>query len=368
MKAALFRLLYLVTRLLRPRRKPSSSRTVLVLQYQMPLGCCVHGTPLYAALKKSPTTVIVATRGLAAAVLARDPNVDHLIVTDDPNPSFSARRKVAQQIRAQLKTLNLQPDLILQDGSSKAGSFALLGAMLCLAPTQGFANASQLYDLHLDYDWDHSLIDNNLRLAEDATHIEPAVYFTAADLAAARTLLQQANPDGRPVTAFVMQRTGWHDDRFAAVIRHAESIGHATIFLGTAADSATIDRIRSLAGSAGSSMAGRTSIPVLAALLCLCDLLVTVDTGTMHMGRAAQLPMVVLGPSWQKPLEWLPLQLANVRVLRGPDRDSVPPNYRLDEITTDAVVAAIDELQRAWPPSQPQQQARITRLLSATRA
>jgi ADP-heptose:LPS heptosyltransferase len=378
MKAALFRLIHLVTRLLRPRRRPFTSYTVLVLQYQMPLGCCVHGTPVFAALKAAQpsATILVATRGLGAAVLQHDPYIDHILTTADPNPSLSAKLQVARQIRSELRARGLQPDLILQDASSKAGSFALFAALLRLAPTAGFANAPALYDTHLPYDWDRSLIDNNLRLAAlvgpQQPHLEPAVYFTAAELAAARALLAEANPAGRPLAAFVLQgsggqRTGWHDVRFAAVIRHAEALGHQVLFLGTATDTPTIDRIRSLAASSGTSLAGRTSIPQLAAVLCLCDLLITLDTGTLHVGRAAGVPTVVLGPSWQKPLEWLPLGLPHVRILRGPDQPTVPPKYQLDEITVPAVTAAIDELSALYPPSPSARERRSTRLLSTTR-
>jgi ADP-heptose:LPS heptosyltransferase len=372
MKNTLLRLLYHLLRLTRPRPRAGAS-TILVLQYQMPLGCCVHGTPIFAAVKAAqPTaTILVATRGLGAAVLQHDPHIDHILTTADPTPSLAAKWRVAQQLRAELRARNLHPTLILQDASSKAGSFALFAALLRLAPTAGFANAPALYDHHLAYDWDRSLIDNNMRLL-DGSHREPAVYFTPAELTAARALLTEANPAHRPLTAFVLQgsggqRTGWHDDRFAAVIRHAESLGHQIIFLGTAADTPTIDRIRSLAESSGVSLAGRTTVPQLAAVLCLCDLLVTLDTGTLHVGRAAAVPTVVLGPSWQKPLEWLPLHQPHVRILRGPDQPTVPPNYQLDEITVPDVTAAIDELQRLYPASPTAREDRTTRLLSIAR-
>jgi ADP-heptose:LPS heptosyltransferase len=139
------------------------------------------------------------------------------------------------------------------------------------------------------------------------------------------------------------------------------------LFLGTAADAAIIDRIRALAGSSGVSLAGRTSIPQLAAVLCLCDLLVTLDTGTLHIGRATGLPSIVLGPSWQNPLEWLPLGLPNVRILRGPDQPTIPPNYRLDEITVTDVTAAIDQLSQLYPASPSDRERRAIRLLSTTR-
>jgi ADP-heptose:LPS heptosyltransferase len=369
MKTALLRILFHLFRLLRPRRAPRASPVVLILQYQMPLGCCVHGTPLYAALHSEGNTVIVATRGIGAATLQHDLTVDHLLVTDDPTPSFAAKRAAANQIRRQLRQLHLQPDLVLTDGSSRAGSFALFAAMLHLAPTAGFADAPPLYDRHLHYDWNLSLIDNNLRLAAPSKHVEPAIYFTPSELNAAQALLPQAASR----IAFVVQGSGgqntaWHDERFAAVIRHVESLGHTTVFLGTATDVSAIDRIRTLAGSEGISIAARTTIPELAAALSQCDLLVSVDTGPMHVGRSVDLPMVVLGPSWQRPLEWLPLTKQNVRVLRGPDRTGVPADYRLDEIEAPAVIGAIDELLAHYPPSEASRAARAAARLSQTRS
>jgi ADP-heptose:LPS heptosyltransferase len=372
MRNVLFRLIYRLIRLFRPSTNPpGAAATILVLQYQMPLGCCVHGTPIYAAIRRARphARLIVATRGLSLAVLRHDPNIDHLIETADP--AASGRWAVIRQIRSYLRQHALAPDIVLQDASNRAGSFALLSLLLRLAPTAGFANAPPLYDFHLNYDDSLSLIDNNLRLlqlfGEPTRPIEPAVYFSAEDVAAAKALLQEVNPESRPITAFVMQgsggqRTGWHDDRFAAVLRFVEQTGHQIIFLGTAADAANINRIAALASSTGRSLAGRTTIPQLAALLCLCDLLVSVDTGTMHIGRAVNLPMVVLGPSWQRPLEWLPLGKDNVRILRGEDRSTVPEDYRLDEIQPRDVELAIADLLGAYPPSEAARNERLLRL------
>ena len=164
------------------------------------------------------------------------------------------------------------------------------------------------------------------------------------------------------------QSTSWHDDRFAEVIRYVESSGCGTMFLGTAADASAIDRIRALAASSGFSAAGRTSIPQLAALLTLCDLLVSIDTGTMHVGRASGLPMVVLGPSWQRPVEWLPLDRNDVLILRGEDRPSCPPNYKLDEIQASEVQRACTDLLTAYAPSAAAREKRIARLLTDIRA
>jgi ADP-heptose:LPS heptosyltransferase len=377
MRALLLRLLGSLLRALRSNAPRGAAPCVVVLQYAKPLGCCVHGTPLYAALKEAlpGLTLVVATRGLGLQTLEHNPHVDHLLTTAaDPTTSLSALLQTAQDIRRQLAVLHLQPTLILQDANNRAPRFALLSALLRLAPTAGFADAPPLYDTYLEYDTTRSLIENNLRLVSLLTappqHHEPQVWFTQPELQRAHELLE-ASPS--PRAAFVVQgsggqRTGWHDDRFAAVIRHVEASGFQPVFLGTAADAATIDRIRHAAGVSGLSLAGRTSVPELAAVLCLCDVLVSLDTGTMHVGRAAGLPMIVLGPSWQQPLEWLPIDRSNVRILRGLDRTSVPSDYKLDEIDAAAVTAAFDDLTRAYPPSEVARSQRIRASLSNTRA
>lgn len=375
MRQTVLRALKKLVHTFRPIRK-TPPRTILVLQYQMPLGCCVHGTPLFAALAQTAPTIIVATRATGKATLAHDPHITTLIETADPMGSLSAMWKVRQHLRAELRRLNLHPDLILQDASNRRGRFALFAFLLALAPTCGFAEAPELYDTPLAYDPSRSLIDNNLRLAAEAgapsEHLEPAIYFTPAELDHARALLAELNPDNRPITAVAVQgsggqRTAWHPERFAEVIRFIDSLGHRIVYLGTAAEAAEIETTRSAANGLGHSLAGKTTIAELAALLCLADLLITVDTGTMHVGRASQLPMVVLGPSWQRPLEWLPLGRPQTRILRGPDRTDVPPNYKLDEIEVADVLTAAHDLLTTYPPSTESRTARTTARLSTTR-
>jgi len=163
------------------------------------------------------------------------------------------------------------------------------------------------------------------------------------------------------------QRTGWHTERFVELIRHvALELGFAVVFVGTAADAVAIDMIRMAAGGIGTSIAGRTSVSELAAVLALSDFVVAPDTGTMHVGRAVGVPMVVLGPSWHKPLQWMPLGVKSVRLLRGEDRTDIPEGYRLDEIRTQDVIAALGELVEAYPPSARARKARELAGLSET--
>ncbi len=162
------------------------------------------------------------------------------------------------------------------------------------------------------------------------------------------------------------QATGWHTERFVRVIRHAaEGLGCAVVYVGTSVDAAAIEEIRVAAGGIGVSVAGRTSVTELAALLAMSDAMVTLDTGTMHVGRAVKTPMAVLGPSWQRPVEWMPLGVENVRILRGEDIETVPAGYRLDEISAESVIDALDDLMRVYPASGEARERRVGESLSA---
>jgi ADP-heptose:LPS heptosyltransferase len=370
----LLRFVYHLCRALRPKVN-SAAQTFLILQYRIPLGCCVHGTPIYTALKAAhpDCRIIVATYGLGHQVLAHNPLIDHLIDTGAPPDTAQGLLSFASALRNSVQASGLRPTQILQDASNRRGTLALLALLLRLAPTAGFADLPEIYDEHLDYDPTRSLIANNLRLVGPETaHVEPSVYFTARDLDAANTLFRQANPGSRPVTAFIVQGSGaqpnsWHDDRFAAVIQHVESLGHCTVFLGTSAEAPDIDRVRAAAQSTGTSLAGNTSVTTLAAVLALCNYVISVDTGSMHVSRAVGTPMVVLGPSWQPAIEWLPIDLPTATVLRGPDkflpRHAIRPDYRLDEITAPDVIEAFEVLTQRYPPAAEERQQRINRLL-----
>lgn len=349
-------------RLLRGRRvefAPDRVKSILILEYMLPLGCCVHLTPLYEAIKRSrpEVTITVATRGLGAQLLRHHRFVDSLIETPDPLKETFAAGRV---LRAKLAERSIRPACTLTGLSDQRTRIALMGLLAGTGWRGGYTQAPQLYQRPLERRIDLSMIDNNLRLAAlvgcSQDHLEPRVFFSPADAAAMSALVKEANPDGRPLLAMVTQNsggqsTGWHNDRFAAVIRHAhDALGCTIIYLGTASDSSAVEQLRQDAGGIGVSLAGKTSIPELAALLAISDAAVSLDTGTMHVGRAVGVPMVVIGPSWQKPLEWLPLGLPQTRILRGPDRFEVPKNYRLDEVQAPAVMEALTDLLKTYPP------------------
>jgi heptosyltransferase-2 len=92
----------------------------------------------------------------------------------------------------------------------------------------------------------------------------------------------------------------WHLDRFAAVGRAVQQRRGGTLVLtGSAADRQTVDAVAGqLPGTTRLDVAGDLDLPALAALLGRLDVLVTGDTGPMHLAAAMATPVVALfGPS-----------------------------------------------------------------------
>jgi ADP-heptose:LPS heptosyltransferase len=153
------------------------------------------------------------------------------------------------------------------------------------------------------------------------------------------------------------QSKQWHVDRFAAAARQLARDHGATIVLtGAAADRALVDLARSaLRDVPFVDASSALDLPTLAALLAELDLLVTSDTGPMHLAAAKGTPVVALfGPS--DPRRYGPLVVPS-RVLRvdlwcSPcGRVRLPPARCrghvpdcMDGISVEAVVSAAAEL------------------------
>ena len=373
-KVAAFSGVASVERILRRQANDLSGlKNFLLLQYPTALGPAVHATPLVAALRTAlpGCRIGVAASGLAFEVFRNHPEVDFLLQTSSPLKDL---RSAVTSLRGQ-KLFQGESFAVLTTSGNERTLIGIAGLLSGAVVRVGFTEVPELYRVALKVDAGLSLIDNNLRivgeLGHEVQHFEPQIFLTQKDVDSARQILvEHGLLDGRPVAIFVTQnsggqRTGWHRNRFVQVIRHAaENLGCAVVYVGTAGDLAAIDALQQAAGGIGTSIAGKTSVTQLAAVLAISDVMVTLDTGTLHVGRAMGVPMVVLGPSWQKPLEWLPLDIANARILRGDDLGRIPENYQLDEVTAASVIAALEELLRVYPPSSNGRSARLERSLA----
>ena len=183
-----------------------------------------------------------------------------------------------------------------------------------------------------------------------------------------RAIVAGARLRGRPVLTVVsMGREGptWLQDRFAEVVRFAvQKLGYEVFFTGTAREERAVEGLRAEAGIE-TTMVGPQSVPEQTALFAISDLVLSVDTGPMHMARGVGVPMVVLAGCWDFAYRWLPVGQSQVRIVQGPYVAHPGENYQMEDLSSGEVSAALDEMARLYPPDQAARDARAGAGLSA---
>lgn len=90
----------------------------------------------------------------------------------------------------------------------------------------------------------------------------------------------------------------WPADRFGELAARLACVSRHILVFGGRADASLTGLVASRAGERGFDLGGRTSLVELAGALLSCDLLVTNDTGPMHLAAALGVPVLALeGPA-----------------------------------------------------------------------
>ncbi len=91
----------------------------------------------------------------------------------------------------------------------------------------------------------------------------------------------------------------WDNRKFALLAdRLIEKYNASVIFTGSQSDKSTIDNIMSCMSQSGVNLAGETTLKTLAALYEKTKILISTDTGPMHMAAAVGTPVIALfGPT-----------------------------------------------------------------------
>jgi ADP-heptose:LPS heptosyltransferase len=360
MKSAAFSGIAAIERIARPdSREPlSGARNFLLLQYPTALGTAIHATPLVVGLRAAvpECRIAVAASGFALEIFRDNPGVDWLIATPSP----------LQDLKGALSSLRRQMPFggeefvavtTMGNERTRIGIAALMSGS---SARVGFTEVPEIYRAALRCDPQRSLIDNNLRIVEALGHpfrrFEPQTFPGERDREWARkTLADSGVREGQTVAVFVTQtsvtqRKSWRAERFQAAAQHlVDRYGAHIVFVGTAAEAGAIDALRAGISGATTSVAGKTTLLQLSALLSLCRVGLTLDTGILHMGRTVGLPMVVIAPAWSPPVEWLPLGNPQYRILKNAEMAMCPPDYVIDEVSVEEVTMALDGLIAEYP-------------------
>ncbi|HEX9062768.1 MAG TPA: glycosyltransferase family 9 protein, partial [Clostridia bacterium] len=143
----------------------------------------------------------------------------------------------------------------------------------------------------------------------------------------------------------------WEDDKFVALADRLSQKGFAVVVLGMANEKQIGEKM--IAGRCGLSLAGKTSLLETAAVILQSKMLISGDTGVLHIAAGLGVPTVSLfGPSNIE--KWAPKGEQHVVLSRhlpcSPCSEfgytpKCPVNGRcMSEITVDDVVTAVEKL------------------------
>lgn len=208
------------------------------------------------------------------------------------------------------------------------------------------------------------------RLAEPLRRmgLEPAgadtelVLPESARLAARTTLARLRTPAG---PQFVAVAPGarwpakcWSEARFAALVRRlAVNGGRHVLVVGGPAERELAARVAAAAPGQATALAGTLDWLATAAVLQSCAVVVTNDSGLLHVGEAVGRPVVALFGPTAPQFGYAPYRAAS-RLLRQPPACSPcskngsrpcsrPTHECMDNLTVDAVYAAVDAVLHA---------------------
>jgi ADP-heptose:LPS heptosyltransferase len=217
-------------------------------------------------------------------------------VTVPPQAEVDAAALAAFVARMRARQIDLA--LQLHGGGRYSNRFLLqLGARVSAGLRAPDAAA---LDRNLDYLDDHhpvtlQLLECVALVGATVAGIEPRLQLRPQDLVEAERLLP---PDGQPLVVLQPSATDprrrWHPGGFAAVGDALAARGARIVLNGSADDVAVNRAVVAAMRSPALDLAGRLSIGGLCAVLARARLLVSNDTGPLHLARALDTPTVAV--------------------------------------------------------------------------
>jgi predicted lipopolysaccharide heptosyltransferase III len=328
---------------------------ILLLQLKR-IGDLILTTPAIAALRKHypDAQITLAVSNECAELLPAIPSVDHVLI------ARRNLRDVAMASSLAGKKFDYCIDFTRNDRSA---FFTLLsGARKRVASYRVREQSKTRARLYTDFVGvrvrDMHTIDYNLALLQP---LNVHAVSSAPQLELPQTAREKADRlrrDWKITRPYVILHPGsarreklWNAARWAEIIEHFGENNEFNLVLtsGPSVDEQThITEITRRTRQKFVNLSGKTDLLTLAALIGDAQLLVTVDSAPVHFAASIRTPQVILfGPT--NPFHWRPMH-SPALVLHGKSTAPVTqfapvrPRFAMSEISTEAVISAMDLL------------------------
>lgn len=270
------------------------------------LGDVLMSLPFWDALRdREPEAKRFAlVRPSVAAVLQHHPAIDRIVICDDQGEYGGLG---LFSMAENLKKEGFDAAYILPNSFGSA----LMMRFAAIPERIGFATDGRSFMLTHPVKKTralrstHETLSYLALLGEDVTGrdpVAPKLLLTGQEELQARQMLEQLNVNRQsPLVGMVCGAAygtakRWPADRFAAVARKImKEAGGEILLFGTAREKPVADIIEQRVESKQvHNLAGQTGLRQLAALCKVCDIVISNDTGAMHVASAVGTPLVAL--------------------------------------------------------------------------
>ena len=282
------------------------------------IGDVVHALPALEVLRKNFPTCRIdwLVEEEAFPIIQGHKDIDEILVSRRKRWTSSLLRlKDIQRIRREAQALvrilrSREYELVIDfQGLLKSGVFACLAKGRRKVGMAGAREGARFFLSEPPYpvSYDQHAIDRYLEfcchLGCSKTQWSGRIPYEDSHVRRVRELLQIHGINGQPIIAINpvarWETKLWPLNRFAALAdRVQQEWGLRVVFTGSGADTGYIEAIRERMKTDSINLAGQTSLKDLACLYDISRLLVTTDTGPMHIAAAMGCPVVALfGPT-----------------------------------------------------------------------
>lgn len=271
------------------------------------IGDAVMTMPALRALRKNlpGAKISLLVRPWVAPLFENNPDIDEIILYEDKFDSLIGRFKLASLLKAK----KFCSSILFQNAFDAALIAFLSGIPERIGYSRdgrGFLLTSAIPfnrdDRKMHHIFYYLNILKNIGIDIDTEYSHPCIYLSMEERLRARDILKNLR---RPVIGINPGATygstkRWPSGRFAEVSKRiiTELDGSVVIFgskteAGIAEEIASNSRLSALSSQL-LILAGKTSLRELSALISECDILLTNDSGPMHIGYAVRTPLVAI--------------------------------------------------------------------------
>lgn len=282
------------------------------------IGDVVHALPFLEVLKKGfpEARIDWLVEEAASRIIEGHPAIHRIILSRRKSWQKKLTKKanplsLLGEISGFLKELRLcEYDLVVDlQGLLKSGILVGLSKGKRKVGMSGSREGARLFlnERPIRVDYDQHAIDRYLKVAEslgyDSAKWDGHIPVSGPDRRLIDQILVSSGIEKEPLVAInpiARWRTKlWRPERFAILAdRIRNEMGCEVIFTGSNLDEQIIGDITGMMKTRFLNLAGQTNLKELAYFYSRCKLLVTTDTGPMHMAAAMGCPVVALfGPT-----------------------------------------------------------------------